>query len=513
MDARFNNYMEGQLRGNLSDIEMPDSYYAKAETAYAALTKYLTRRDSEIRQYDPEISLQGSIKTGTAIKPITDDGSYDVDIVCNLLHLTKSDITQKQFKSLVGIEVRGYASKHNMEHEPRDGKRCWTLEYADEANFHMDVLPTIDNTEWHRRAMKFKGLEFKPEAKFLAHTDKRRDDYEQITQDWLTTNPSGYADWFLDAAMFNEYRTRTAEKRAYASVEEMKVYEVKAPLQQYVQILKRHRDIWFSERPNHSAPRSIVITTLAGKAYEGIATHAGWFEDMSQVLLTMTSFIQKDNEGYRLCNPANELENFLEEWSDEDASFFDEWIKAAISDLLSPGCELRNDFPKDVRTQMRRSLGLPTNSGLVTRTASELLRKISSLSHHKTLSLPIVDIVPVSIRAEKCWGGGIFRQFQSGDPLPKEAELKFYAVADDLKHYEVKWQITNDGAEATKAKCLRGGFYQGKIVNGRRFRGEETSYLGKHYVECYLIKDGVCYGQSEPFIVNITNTKESYARQ
>ena len=152
------------------------------------------------------------------------------------------------------------------------------LEYADEANFHMDVLPTIDNTEWHRRAMKFKGLEFKPEAKFLAHTDKRRDDYEQITQDWLTTNPSGYADWFLDAAMFNEYRTRTAEKRAYASVEEMKVYEVKAPLQQYVQILKRHRDIWFSERPNHSAPRSIVITTLAGKAYEGIATHAGWFE-------------------------------------------------------------------------------------------------------------------------------------------------------------------------------------------------------------------------------------------
>ena len=120
MDARFNNYMEGQLRGNLSDIEMPDSYYAKAETAYAALTKYLTRRDSEIRQYDPEISLQGSIKTGTAIKPITDDGSYDVDIVCNLLHLTKSDITQKQFKSLVGIEVRGYASKHNMEHEPRE---------------------------------------------------------------------------------------------------------------------------------------------------------------------------------------------------------------------------------------------------------------------------------------------------------------------------------------------------------------------------------------------------------
>lgn len=107
--------------------------------------------------------------------------------------------------------------------------------------------------------MKFKGLEFKPEAKFLAHTDKRRDDYEQITQDWLTTNPSGYADWFLDAAMFNEYRTRTAEKRAYASVEEMKVYEVKAPLQQYVQILKRHRDIWFSERPNHSAPRSIIL--------------------------------------------------------------------------------------------------------------------------------------------------------------------------------------------------------------------------------------------------------------
>lgn len=37
--------------------------------------------DSGLNDYTPEIFLQGSFKLGTAIRPLTEEGSYDIDIV------------------------------------------------------------------------------------------------------------------------------------------------------------------------------------------------------------------------------------------------------------------------------------------------------------------------------------------------------------------------------------------------------------------------------------------------
>ncbi|WP_408610445.1 cyclic GMP-AMP synthase DncV-like nucleotidyltransferase [Leptotrichia hongkongensis] len=42
--------------------------------------------------------MQGSIKLGTAIKPITEEGSYDIDIVCCFEKLSKNEITQRDLK-------------------------------------------------------------------------------------------------------------------------------------------------------------------------------------------------------------------------------------------------------------------------------------------------------------------------------------------------------------------------------------------------------------------------------
>lgn len=71
--------------------------------------------------------------------------------------------------------------------------------------------------------------------------------------------------------------------------------------------------------------------------------------------------------------------------------------------------------------------------------------------------------------------------------------------------YDIYWQITNTGYEAQKARQLRGDFYESHVEAGKRIRKESTSYLGKHYVEAYLVKDDMCVGKSEPFVVNIVN--------
>lgn len=206
MEALFARYMEGQFKDALKELEMPDSYYEKAMTSYESVRKDLTSSNSSLFEYAPQIILQGSIRVGTAIKPITDEGSYDVDIVCNLGRLQKETISQEKLKELVGREVRAYADCHGMKNAPHDGKRCWTLEYVDEANFHIDILPTVDNTQTMRLAFAAKNITVSRDDRYLAHTDKRHPCYRRICDDWPTTNPVGYADWFLGVAQYSRFR-------------------------------------------------------------------------------------------------------------------------------------------------------------------------------------------------------------------------------------------------------------------------------------------------------------------
>lgn len=53
--------------------------------------------------------------------------------------------------------------------------------------------------------------------------------------------------------------------------------------------------------------------------------------------------------------------------------------------------------------------------------------------------------------------------------------------------YKVFWKVRNVGVEAEKRDMLRGQIYEkGKTIV------EHSNFFGKHYIECYIIKDGIC---------------------
>lgn len=59
--------------------------------------------------------------------------------------------------------------------------------------------------------------------------------------------------------------------------------------------------------------------------------------------------------------------------------------------------------------------------------------------------------------------------------------------------------MRNFGAEAEAVDALRGDMHKD---DGSRQRTESTSYRGRHYVACYVVKNGVCVAQSrQPVIV------------
>ena len=123
-------------------LDISDGHNEKAKEKYESVGQWLGRENSVLAPYNPEIYPQGSFRLGTVIKPLNDEDEYDIDLVCKV-HLTKEICAPIVLKELVGREMKGYVKAHSMNNPAEEGRRCWTLNYADGAQFHLDVLPAL----------------------------------------------------------------------------------------------------------------------------------------------------------------------------------------------------------------------------------------------------------------------------------------------------------------------------------------------------------------------------------
>ena len=209
-----------ELEELIESIDISDANYEKATNRYYSIVDYIS--DSELSNYRPDIFLQGSIKLGTAIKPLTNDGNYDVDIVCNFTGKHMLEQSQEDLKNLLGKYIKSYMQKHSMKKEPYNGNRCWTIEYSDDVNFHVDILPSVPYGD--------------SQTDDIAITDKRHHDFNNLSNSWEISNPKGYYKWFRAQSNFEHYKEEY--KRLNQSFEEFPEYTIKTPLQRIVQLLK-----------------------------------------------------------------------------------------------------------------------------------------------------------------------------------------------------------------------------------------------------------------------------------
>ena len=80
--------------------------------------------------------------------------------------------------------------------------------------------------------------------------------------------------------------------------------------------------------------------------------------------------------------------------------------------------------------------------------------------------------------------------WRRGIPLKRDKQLKFYIEKTDVQSpYQVYWKVRNCGEYAYKKRMVRGDIV---ADSGRHEKRESTSFTGNHYVECYIIKNGVC---------------------
>ena len=147
---------------------------------------------------------------------------------------------------------------------------------------------------------------------------------------------------------FNAIRKSLAES-IQLRVEDVPEYKIKTPLQRTIQILKRHRDIWFDKNQSvydeKAKPISMIITTLAAHVYNNES-------DLQQTLLKivreMSCHIKHDGNGVALIpNPVNPFENLADKWQEHPIreACFTDWLRQAQLDLNQP-LEVSNNIQR-----------------------------------------------------------------------------------------------------------------------------------------------------------------------
>ena len=328
----FTKTAEDFLAALADELAISESRYEQASRSYVSLGDWLHRSESTVVEYDPQVYVQGSFRLGTAIRPLNDAEEYDVDSVCLLRGLGTKDLTQSQLKTLVGNEIKAYRKAQNMMKPVREGRRCWVLDYADGAQFHMDVVPSVPNADRQRLLLEARGLDLKWSETAMAITDIGSPVYDELSDDWQRSNPKGYAEWFRQrmGELFERQKRMVAES-IKASVEDIPDYKVRTPLQSAIMILKRHRDGMFENR-HDERPISIIITTLSAHAYSG---EEKIVDALHSILSRMEQFIEHDGHHYIIRNPSDPLENFADKWPEHperEAAFF-EWLRQARQDF------------------------------------------------------------------------------------------------------------------------------------------------------------------------------------
>lgn len=499
---------EDALKNAAQELDIAPSKYKQAMERFHSVGNYLREG-----KYDgpPEIYLQGSFKLGTEIRPYKDskDADYDIDIVCRL-EQQKASTEPSKVKHQVGDQLKDHGTYEKMLDE--EGKRCWTLNYAEQdgVGFHMDILPSVQES-WHESN--------------IAVTNKCKD---TDVYSWTTSNPKDFADWFYgqNRAAFDDIKQSKKQRifdnfqnrGLFGSRDDVPDIHVKTPLQRVIQLLKRHRDIRFSQHENEQyKPISMIITILAARIYQNESTIYETLDNLIDTLsrhaiqltpnfqfnetLAQSDYrliVRKADGTWYIPNPTNFGENFADRWHEDSharAKAFFQWLTWAKEDFV------QIDSPLDENYFTRALIAPDDSGGVLARASSAPL--IFNVAHRQEPRWPMQESYSVGISAQYK-SSDRWQDFSTRDPLGTDCGLLFRAHTNAFEPFDVFWQVVNTGKKAEDSGQLRGEILPARSAgNGGLIQKEHTEYIGTHWVQCFIVKDGICVAKSREFIVRI----------
>lgn len=298
-------------------LQLPQEKREKAEKKYHELGKLLEAEGSPFKRYSPEIYAQGSMAIGTTVKPKGRD-EYDLDAVLQMDLAGHPTYEENPVQLLVDLEkhLQGIPEYKGVV-EKRT--RCVCLNFP--GDFHLDVIPATPE-----------GRTFFPGCIKVPDRNER---------DWKPSNPKGFAEWINQAAKHEIFGMVLASCRV-EPVPGEEPARMKPPLKRVIQLLKRHRDMYFNGSGKKKPP-SIILTTLAGEASLLIQD---FNPSVAGVFIAVLEYIQARIDQalgiLKVVNPSNPDERFSDKWEEEEDGqaryeWFKEWVAKALGDVREIG--------------------------------------------------------------------------------------------------------------------------------------------------------------------------------
>lgn len=426
----------------LSDIEPSRSTVKEISTAQKSLRDYLSSHEEYSNRYQSSY-LSGSYAKHTAIRPAKDDGNRDVDIIVETDHSTDDDPADV-LEELRGVlaDASKYTTAHVQTHSI--GIRLSKLD--------IDVVPLAEEGEnW-----------------YIGDAE---------TGEWNQTNPKGHKKWSTKA---NE--------------------EHDGKYKPVVKILK-----WWRREHCPEGSRWPKGITLEKMVADSFPEESGPYSDLvASVFRSMHDRYSDDlTSGIVpfIDDPSLPGNDLAASYSIEDFREFDSELVSAIELLDTSG---------STNEVWRKILGkrFPTASS---KAAFSLPRSIY-LPTQRALAVDWRESLPYVVKA-KGFGIQVYAEVETKEgkkftihsndrTIPKGCTVIYRALrSPGLRDCSIRWQIVNTGTEAVSANCKRGEIEPPNVNNGSR--REATAYTGRHYVQCFAIRKGICIARSREFFINV----------
>lgn len=396
---------------------------------------------------------QGSFAHKTIIRPYTGN-DFDADVLLPMEEQQDWEPKKYTVELQKALEASSrYRAKTTL------GKRCVTIDYADD--FHIDVVPFITRADG---------------SSYITH---------RIDNEWIRQDPVALTEWI-------EQSSRVTSGHLIRVIRLVKYLRDRTSLNVASVVLtamlteRVHSFAGVDEYQNVATTLVALVEDLHD--YIGPMTSAPWIDDrIGQNLadrLTHTGFLNLQSQlktwarkmRTALDAPADEsIERWQEVFGDKfGASTSAELALAAAAAPLetyekreAPGEQsLERDHHIPVRLDPRARFRLIGRMS-ATRRAAGRYRPMSATGNHVPIGRSL------SFTIEGC------------------------TVAPP---YDVYWKVRNAGAEAVERSNLRG-----EIVKGGDKMTEHSSYAGNHWVQAWVVKNGVAVATDLQDVTIVSN--------
>jgi len=428
----------------LSNIEPSKSTVDYISSVQTNLRDYLATHD-KYEDIHIDTFLSGSYAKHTCIRPVKYDGKRDVDIVVVTNHVSSDDSSDVLDELLnVLIEKDIYKNAEIQSHSVG----------VEMSGIQIDVVPVIGDDE--------EGL-----YNIGSYNDG----------DWILTDPKGHKKWSTETNQENDNQFKPLVKLFKWWRRENCPQDIRYP--KGIALEKMIAD-------NIADSSLITENLLIGTMQNLVTTYKEEYMDQGLVPIIDDPTIEDNNllVGYTF----GDFKAFIEKIEDHIALLDEEGTSNETWKKI-----LGNEFPAEDSPQNSHAEAL----------AELNIEKCLSVPHRQKpiWSLPIGNAVFIGAKIQKP-DGSIIKCENDSEPIAKHCSIVYTAICSVKPPFDVKWQIVNTGDEAIKTyNCPRGGFENSN--KGRMSRSESTAYIGKHYVQCFIIKGGRCVAKSKEFIINI----------